>query len=283
MRPQFLQQSTFESLDLKVKASQCKHRILSVAHIGNRLLARLAPLCIFPVCALEVFGELAIRSCEMLIDAPLFAPIACLRPMDPRSSSLVGFGAPVWYTNVSLVSWMDSIHAKIAAQSRDCNPCLKHWIAPSSVCNFDKHSSTRDVIGFVSSTGSTSVSISVSVKWSLRIWLAWSIKGNDPHRCGMCLSIIILMPSICLHLLAGSWQSQYEHWSDTLYHTSGFVKLNILNQYRGSSTICIVALLVSYLSTIPLTHLSLVVWSVRFTWGANLLLPHISCRFLYHQ
>ena len=58
MQPQFLQHVTFDSLELKVNSSQRKHQTFSWSHIGNHLLARLAPLCSFPVWDLEVFGEL---------------------------------------------------------------------------------------------------------------------------------------------------------------------------------------------------------------------------------
>ena len=68
------------------------------------------------------------------------------------------------------------------------------------------------------------------MRWSIRIWVAWSIKG-DSHRCVMCLAIVMWMSSICLHLHTRSWQSQNQHWSDTLYHRVGVVKLNILNQF----------------------------------------------------
>ena len=163
MRPQFLQQSAFESLDLKVKASQCKHWIFSIAHIGNHLLALLAPLCIFPVFVLEVFWELPIISCEISTDAPLFAPSACFRLMDQPSSWLVGFGAPTWYTTIYLISKMGAINAKTFARLRDHKPCPRHWIDASTVCNADSHSSISDAIGFVSSTSSTPVSTSISV------------------------------------------------------------------------------------------------------------------------
>ena len=56
MQPQFLQHVTFKSLE--VKPSQRKHQTFSWSPIGNRLLARLAPLCSFPEWDLEVFGEL---------------------------------------------------------------------------------------------------------------------------------------------------------------------------------------------------------------------------------
>ena len=38
MQPQFLQRSAFESLEVKVKPSQCKHRTFSISQIGNCLL-----------------------------------------------------------------------------------------------------------------------------------------------------------------------------------------------------------------------------------------------------
>ena len=49
------------------------------------------------------------------------------------------------------------------------------------------------------------------------------------------------------------WQSQYEH----LYHTVGVIMLNIQNQYRASSTICIDLLSATYLSSILSASLSI--------------------------
>ena len=123
-------------------------------------------------------------------------------------------------------------------------------------------------------------STSIFVLWSIRIWIAWSIKSNEPHKCGMCLSIIIPIPSKCLHLLARSWQSQYEHWSDTLYHIVGVVMLKILNQYEASSTICIVEVSSTYLFNILSASLSRDLWFLQFAQGANRSLSHISCHFL---
>ena len=52
--------------------------------------------------------------------------------------------------------------------------------------------------------------------------------------------------------------------------------LNILNQYRASSTICIVLVSDTYLSSLDLR-------SLQFARGANLPLSHISCRCMYHS
>ena len=57
--PQFLQHVTFEFLEVKVKPLQHEHRTFSISHIGNFLLAQLAPLYSFLVWDLEVF-----RSCQ---------------------------------------------------------------------------------------------------------------------------------------------------------------------------------------------------------------------------
>ena len=138
-----------------------------------------------------------------------------------------------------------------------------------------------DVLGFFSMVGSVFVSTSVSMISSICIWAAWSINGSDPHRDGICLSMIIRILSKCLHLLARSWQSQYEHWSEMLYHS--VVMFNTLNQYGASFTICIGLVWVTYLSNILSVSLSLDLWSLQLARGAYQPLSHISCCCMDHS
>ena len=125
MQPQFLQHVTIESLEVKVKPSQRKHQTFSWSHIGNRLLARLAPLCSFPVWDLEVFGELPISSCEMLIVAPLFTPICCFQLIKNVLSLLVDFSAPKPYTFCRRYANV-YIQSSRATCSKDPNLCSSH-------------------------------------------------------------------------------------------------------------------------------------------------------------
>ena len=117
-----LQQSTFESLEVKVKPTQCKHRTFLVSHNGNRLIAPLAPLCSFSVWDLEVFRELQISFREMLT---VIAPICYFQLMDPMSSSMVDFGAPKPYIFCNR-SPRVCIQSMITSWSKDPNPCLSH-------------------------------------------------------------------------------------------------------------------------------------------------------------
>ena len=92
MQPQILEQSSFESLEVKVKPSQWKHQTFLVSYIGNRLLARLAPLISFSLWDLEVSWERPMNSYEMSV-ITLFTPIYCFRLMDLVPSLSVVFDA----------------------------------------------------------------------------------------------------------------------------------------------------------------------------------------------
>ena len=187
--------------------SRSSHRNASVEHIGNHLSS---PTCTSLQFSDVVFGSVWGATNRFFWDVDrcsFFAPNCCLRLMDMLSFSLVDFGAPTRYT-FSIKSSDVCIHSKIFAPSKVLNPYLRHWVASSVICILEFHTSISDGAGFVSPIGSTFVSTSIFVIWSNSIWATWSIKGSNPHRCGMCLSIIIRISSKYLHLLTRSQQSQ---------------------------------------------------------------------------